>query len=174
MATYIKVEVEQGTAYVMCPMPSCDWILDPISCKGLVTREVFNRWCDRLCECDILGFERCYCPNRDCQELIVNECGPLRREEIKCPSCGKSCCFQCASPWDETDDHRCDDDVHIFVESKNWKQCPGCKNYVERHKGCNIIFCRCQTQFCYYCGATKESIFVRAARASKAHSGGFS
>ncbi|RZC85327.1 hypothetical protein C5167_041511, partial [Papaver somniferum] len=40
-----------------------------------------------------------------------------------------------------------------MVATKNWKQCPSCKFYVERRGGCRHMICRCGSQFCYVCGA---------------------
>eukprot|EP00121_Abeoforma_whisleri_P007374 Awhi_evm1s6730 len=39
-----------------------------------------------------------------------------------------------------------------FCRRKRLKQCPSCKNLVERNGGCNHMTCRCGTNFCYCCG----------------------
>ncbi|PKI53718.1 hypothetical protein CRG98_025959 [Punica granatum] len=140
-------------------MPYCKQTFDPIGCQELVTREVFDWWLDLLCQSVVQGHDWCYCPNQDCQELIVNECGHSAVGKIECPSCRKSCCFPCGSPWNERNDHRCD---NIFpVNGKNkWMRCPRCKYYVERIEGCNKILCRCRTRFCYRCGMkTNDGLF---------------
>ena len=33
------------------------------------------------------------------------------------------------------------------------KQCPSCKFWVEKNKGCDHMTCRCTYQFCFRCGA---------------------
>ncbi|XP_044499388.1 uncharacterized protein LOC123220866 [Mangifera indica] len=43
--------------------------------REIVPQSVFAKWCDVLCDNYVLGLERSYCPNRNCRELVVNECG---------------------------------------------------------------------------------------------------
>ena len=36
---------------------------------------------------------------------------------------------------------------------KKWKQCPGCRNMIEKTEGCLHMTCsRCRGEFCYHCG----------------------
>ncbi|PKI57554.1 hypothetical protein CRG98_022025 [Punica granatum] len=158
-AKHIKASIAQGKAHVKCPLLHCSWTFHPIACQELVTREVFDKWCNLLCESAVRGYERCYCPNKDCRELIVDECEPSACRKIRCPRCKNSCCFKCANPWEEGHDHW-HDEVHIFIEKKNWMRCPGCKNFVERIEGFSQILCRCQTKFCYRCGTKLLFAFV--------------
>ena len=39
-----------------------------------------------------------------------------------------------------------------FARGSKFKQCPFCKNWVEKNEGCNHIACRCGNHFCYFCG----------------------
>ena len=42
-----------------------------------------------------------------------------------------------------------------FVDSAKeakFKQCPKCKFWVERSRGCSHMTCRCGEKFCYKCG----------------------
>ncbi|KAK4783803.1 hypothetical protein SAY86_018171 [Trapa natans] len=154
VASYIASSVQAGKSLVRCPVHGCrGWDFNPIVYRELVTREVFGRWCDLLCESALLGYERCYCPSQDCRELIVDECGGLiRAKKIRCPRCQRSFCFQCAEPWSGSGGgHRCER-VEVVIGTAEWKRCPGCKNFVERDGGCRVIYCRCGTQFCYLCG----------------------
>ncbi|KAK4778194.1 hypothetical protein SAY87_018381 [Trapa incisa] len=156
LASYIKASVEAGNPSIRCPVHNCyGWNLDPITCRGLVSGEVFARWCDLLCESALLGYDRCYCPNKDCQELIVDECGDKRAKKIWCPGCRRSCCFRCAEPWVGRNGHKCER-VEVVIGTEVLRRCPGCKYYVEKNGGCSVIHCRCWTQFCYYCGWRRE------------------
>ena len=38
------------------------------------------------------------------------------------------------------------------MKNTKLKQCPNCKNMVEKADGCNAIACRCGIQFCFVCG----------------------
>lgn len=155
IASYIVANVEQGKSLIWCPMSlRCRWTFDPISCRTLVTRQIFDRWCDLLCESSVRGYERCYCPNIDCRELIIDECRAQSAEKIRCPNCKRSCCFRCSTPWVRR--HKCDDTYHLMQERK-WMRCPGCKNYVERIEGCSSILCRCVV---ITCSSFKKNIYI--------------
>ncbi|OWM67897.1 hypothetical protein CDL15_Pgr010835 [Punica granatum] len=143
-ASYIRVSVKAGRTLISCPLCllDCTKPLDPVTCQELVSNEVFTQWCHIACEGNLLGYGRCYCPNGDCQELIIDECGGSEApRRIVCPSCKTGCCFRCSLPWEEQERHKCDRVLSI-IERKKWKPCPGCKNYVERIEGCSTVFCR--------------------------------
>jgi hypothetical protein len=38
------------------------------------------------------------------------------------------------------------------MKNTQLKQCPNCKNMVEKAEGCNAVACRCGIQFCFLCG----------------------
>lgn len=105
IANYIDSKLQ--IANIKCPWPKCDCVLDPITCQSIIPARVFERWCESMCEWQIshvLGFERCYCPHKDCLALVVNECGG-HVEKAKCPNCKKMFCFQCKVPWHEGKAH---------------------------------------------------------------------
>jgi len=83
--------------------------------------------------------------------------------KLECPLCQKTYCLVCQTgPWHAG--LRCEDyqrekkvDLHDmafqkFALSKQWKQCPKCKFWVERRSGCAAMHCRCNLVFCYQCG----------------------
>ncbi|GKD16198.1 probable E3 ubiquitin-protein ligase RNF217 [Tanacetum coccineum] len=148
---YIKVKVEDNVSDIKCPAANCNQSLEPLSCRPKITRELFNKWCDVLYETTVLKIDRAYCPNRKCSVLILNECaraGGLKR--CVCPYCKKPFCFRCKVPWhagfscDESRMKRDENDVAfgILSEKKMWRRCPGCRYFVERISGCDIIKCR--------------------------------
>ncbi|KAI8147721.1 hypothetical protein BJV82DRAFT_698046 [Fennellomyces sp. T-0311] len=54
-----------------------------------------------------------------------------------------------------------------FVElalARNWSRCPSCRHAVERISGCNYIYCRCGTGFCYRCGSSSGYYCTEACR----------
>lgn len=76
-----------------------------------------------------------------------------------CSECRKSTCVECKAP---ASDHpmpqmhpkmlaKLDEEL---AEKEGWKQCPGCKNIVERIEGCDFMTCQCGHAFCYRCGGT--------------------
>ena len=50
------------------------------------------------------------------------------------------------------DKNKLDDLFYNFAKGSKFKQCPYCRNWVEKTDGCNHIACRCGNHFCYFCG----------------------
>ena len=40
-----------------------------------------------------------------------------------------------------------------LMNEKNIKQCPSCRQGIEKRRGCDHMTCKCGAQFCYICGA---------------------
>ncbi|KAA8546015.1 hypothetical protein F0562_020534 [Nyssa sinensis] len=159
MIKYTQVKVEDSLADVKCPALNCEHLLDPLFFRPIIPAQLFDSWCDVLCDKALLGFDRCYCPNRDCSALVVNECGGSVRRS-KCPNCKKMFCFQCKLSWhagyrcEESGEMRDRNDIEfgVLVERRKWMRCPQCNHCIELIEGCAIVKCRCGTSFCYRCG----------------------
>ncbi|CAN4107493.1 unnamed protein product [Withania somnifera] len=156
---YITVKLEDNIGNIPCPSLNCEQFLDPTSCRNLVGPQLFVKWSDVLCESCVLGVAHCYCPNRNCSALILDECGGnVKRSQ--CPSCKRNFCFQCKLPWhagfhcEESRELRDRNDVvfGVVAELNKWKRCPLCRHFVELIEGCKIAKCRCGISFCYSCG----------------------
>ncbi|PNH04164.1 hypothetical protein TSOC_009698 [Tetrabaena socialis] len=111
-----------------------------------------------------------YCPYPFCSMPLLRpiheDGGELPPDKpVDCPSCSQRFCPRCLIPdWHEG--FTCDrfQDLQRSASSaedaamlrlavgKQWKQCPRCKQLVERSQGCNFIRCRCGGMFCYSCG----------------------
>ncbi|KAG8364350.1 hypothetical protein BUALT_Bualt19G0119700 [Buddleja alternifolia] len=150
MVKYIRVKLEENdVGAIACPAFSCGHALDPVACASLVGDALFVRWCDALCESAILGFDKCYCPYRNCNALIVNECGGIVRKS-SCPNCKRCFCFQCKRAWhagfgcSESGELRDVNDVAFgrLAEQRKWMRCPRCRHFVELMEGCQIVKCR--------------------------------
>ena len=50
------------------------------------------------------------------------------------------------------DEEKLDELFFNFARGNKFKQCPYCKNWVEKNEGCDHIACRCGNDFCYLCG----------------------
>ncbi|KAG6411943.1 hypothetical protein SASPL_124598 [Salvia splendens] len=156
-AKYVRAKLDDGAAgEIACPAIGCGEALEPAAWVG---KELFVRWCDALCEAAIMGEERCYCPYRSCNVLIVNECGGIVRKS-RCPNCRRSFCFECKRVWhagfgcEESAEARDRNDLAFgrLVEQNRWRRCPRCRHFVELVEGCRIVKCRCGISFCYKCG----------------------
>ncbi|KAJ0093748.1 hypothetical protein Patl1_26633 [Pistacia atlantica] len=149
IAKYIETKITENTVKIKCPGLDCQQVLDPISCREIIPQSIFSKW----------WFKRSYCANRNCRELVVNECGENLKKS-KCPHCEELFCFDCKVAWhagygcEEARRHGIPNDTLFLqlVKRKAWIKCPGCGHFVERIKGCNSIKCRCRAEFCYECG----------------------
>ncbi|XP_059650168.1 E3 ubiquitin-protein ligase RSL1-like [Cornus florida] len=146
IAKYIKVNIEEhNPAKIRCPSLFCGQMLDPLSCTRIIPAQLFDKWCDVLCDWTLQGLDTCYCPYRDCSALIVNACGGGVRRS-KCPRCKRLFCFRCKQPWHPgygCEDHQSDS---IIEKRNNWMRCPTCKHCVELTEGLIMTLLRCTRQ----------------------------
>ncbi|KVI07686.1 Zinc finger, C6HC-type [Cynara cardunculus var. scolymus] len=149
MIKYIQMKLDDNLSDIKCPAMACNHSLEPLSCRPKIARQLFDKWCDVLCESAVLKLDRVYCPNQDCSELIVNECGERDLKRCLCPNCMKPFCFWCKVPWhagymcEESGETRDENDVAfgVLAERKGWIRCPTCQHFVELADGCTIVRC---------------------------------
>ncbi|KAI3865206.1 hypothetical protein MKX03_006162 [Papaver bracteatum] len=158
VAKYIETRViHDNMSEIKCPNTDCSVLLDALSCRSMLSKEAFEKWCHVLCESIVLVdaskgrfvYGRCFCPNLKCSELILNECVETKSmlKRSGCPNCKEVFCFSCMVPWKEN--HRCrqtgpiaididmDRNDVLFMEMakrKKWIQCPNCNRYIQRVK----------------------------------------
>jgi len=108
------------------------------------------------------GYKHCQTP--DCEFYWINENG--HRQEIDCRQCGARFCSSCCHPHsmqmsckDAEIDRKSDGNMSAKDRKanqkwlkKNTKQCPDCKRFVQKNRGCNHMTCKCGAQFCWICG----------------------
>ncbi|KAI3905928.1 hypothetical protein MKW92_041326 [Papaver armeniacum] len=171
VSKYIETKViHDNMSDIKCPNTNCSVLLDALSCRSILTKKVFEKWCRVLCESAVLldaskgGFVhgRCFCPNRKCSELILNECVETKSmaKRSECPNCKEVFCFSCMVPWKEN--HQCrhqtgdiaididmDRNDILFMEmakGNKWFRCPNCNICIQRvpwDEGyCSHIYCR--------------------------------
>ncbi|KDP44274.1 hypothetical protein JCGZ_05741 [Jatropha curcas] len=149
ISKYIEVKVEGFTGNIECPGLNCGHPIDPLSCRPIISKPLFEKWSDLLCDSMVLRFERCYCPYQDCSALVLNEC-KYKLKKIKCPNCKKQFCFRCKIPWhagyecNESGQLRDSNDILVgeLIEEKKWTRCYNCGHSVERVSGCRDIKCK--------------------------------
>ncbi|XP_016448639.2 E3 ubiquitin-protein ligase RSL1-like [Nicotiana tabacum] len=167
MAKYVASKLQENISRISCPVSGCNGLLEPYYCHSILPNEVFNRWGDALCEKVILGYEKFYCPFKDCSALLIDECSGenIVITQSKCPECKRLFCAKCKVPWhlgivcEEFEklhkDEREREDIQLMqlAKSQEWQRCPNCRYYVARSQGCAQMHCRCGCDFCYKCGA---------------------
>ncbi|XVE70776.1 hypothetical protein DITRI_Ditri10aG0098000 [Diplodiscus trichospermus] len=166
MIKYVASKLQDKITAIGCPVGNCEGLLEPEYCRNILPREVFDRWGDALCEAMVLGFDRFYCPFKDCSMLLIDDGGQVVKES-ECPNCRRLFCAQCKVPWHTGiecgefqklhKDEREREDIMLMklAKDKKWARCPSCRFVVERTQGCRFMRCRCGTAFCYDCGTTQ-------------------
>jgi len=100
------------------------------------------------------------CPTPDCPYLFFFSEGEF---DFHCPKCKQRYCLKCQVTYHTgstceayrkwmKENGKAEELFSEFVVGMKWKQCPGCKKWVEKNKGCDHIICRCGFEFCYKCG----------------------
>ncbi|XP_028554984.1 probable E3 ubiquitin-protein ligase RNF144A-B [Dendrobium catenatum] len=96
---YVSSKVAENMAVISCPIPECkNGTFDPLLCKPMIAREVFDHWCMSLCVFVIKN--KFYCPFMDCFALLTDERGNQEViREAECPHCHRLFCAECKSTW---------------------------------------------------------------------------
>ncbi|OIT28843.1 putative e3 ubiquitin-protein ligase ari9, partial [Nicotiana attenuata] len=170
ISKYVASKIQENTNVIKCPDFSCNGIIKPQFWREIVSKEVFDRWENSLCESLILGSQKFYCPYKDCAAMLVDS-GSENVTECECPNCRRLFCAQCSVSWHVgleckefqrlgREDKGKELDVMLteFAKNKKWRKCPKCKIYVEKLDGCLHITCRCGHEFCYGCGLDHSSV----------------
>ena len=81
-----------------------------------------------------------FCPEPDRQSFIERKEG--EGKYVQC-ELGHKYCYICLKPWhgNQPCDEQLDKDFQLWKEGKVIKQCPCCKLYTEKNKGCNHLTC---------------------------------
>jgi len=109
-----------------------------------------------------------FCPTPGCQYICYYDANVYH---LDCPLCKKSYCLKCKTEWHKNQTcqeyqefHNMTYDEKInqkkfddYVKGNKCKQCPTCKRWIEKNKGCDHISCLCGTHFCYRCGEVRDS-----------------
>ncbi|CAF1250354.1 unnamed protein product [Adineta steineri] len=162
---YVEQQIKQGIIRMQCPNQQCHMYMhrDEIH-KRCISPEVrlkFTRYLvDNNRSINIKTCPRC----SNIHEIDLELCRSMRRAptKVQCVECNLIWCFQCHSPWHDgiqCKEFRRGDRMlkkwarEVHYGQHNAQQCPSCKVYIQRTKGCDHIVCvRCKTEFCYKCG----------------------
>ncbi|KAL8503265.1 hypothetical protein ACS0TY_022123 [Phlomoides rotata] len=162
---YVASKLQDNITKITCPVSDCEGYIDWQQCRFILPKELLDRWGDALCEAVILGWERFYCPYKDCSALLIDDSEEEAVVQSECPSCNRLFCAACKVPWHTgvscadfqklNKDERGNEDLMLLnlAKSNKWMRCPKCRIYVSRIDGCLFMRCRCGHNFCYNCGS---------------------
>ncbi|KAM7279110.1 hypothetical protein ACFE04_006244 [Oxalis oulophora] len=140
ISKYIEAKILDNTAKISCPGLNCQHDLDPVSNMSLISKPLFTKWCDLLCESFVLTLNKSYCPNSKCMEMVLNECEGSVKKTF-CPNCKILFCFDCKTKWhagfkcEESEAMTRDENVILLgklIETHKWQRCPDCGHCVQR------------------------------------------
>ncbi|KAM7256386.1 hypothetical protein ACFE04_012127 [Oxalis oulophora] len=98
VSDYVAAKLEENVTDIRCPGTECVGLLDPEHCRHIMSLKLFNRWGSALCDGVFFGFNKVYCPFKDCAAMIIDEGGNVIKES-ECPYCRRLFCAQCKVPW---------------------------------------------------------------------------
>eukprot|EP00485_Elphidium_margaritaceum_P023182 CAMPEP_0202711476 /NCGR_PEP_ID=MMETSP1385-20130828/23278_1 /ASSEMBLY_ACC=CAM_ASM_000861 /TAXON_ID=933848 /ORGANISM="Elphidium margaritaceum" /LENGTH=600 /DNA_ID=CAMNT_0049371223 /DNA_START=1 /DNA_END=1800 /DNA_ORIENTATION=- len=160
-SSYLEAQMEKGPRCVQtkCIEPSCKLTLRSSVLERLLPYKHLTKYKEYVQHSFVSGRSNLqWCPGKECVNAVKAEFGaPLT---IDCDSCCHSWCFAClneahlpctcelADRWLRL--HASDSENVTWVRAFT-KQCPKCKNHIEKNQGCNHMTCRCGYEFCWLC-----------------------
>ena len=154
--TYLKTEIEQAkVAEIHCFYMKCktvlkeDFILGKIKDNAKLI-EKYNIFKEKA---EILNNpNKKFCPKPNCNSYLEQKKGD-KNKYVKCKN-GHEYCYVCLKPphGSKKCDEELDKDFQVWRKGKVIKQCPRCKFYTEKNKGCNHMTCaECKYEWCWLC-----------------------
>lgn len=154
--TYLKTEIEQAkVAEIHCFYMKCTTVLTEDFILGKIKDnpkliEKYNIFKERA---EILNNpNKKFCPKPNCNSYLERAKGQ-KNKYVKCKN-GHEYCFVCLKPphGKQKCEEELDKDFQVWRKGKVIKQCPRCKFYTEKNKGCNHMTCaECKYQWCWLC-----------------------
>lgn len=168
---HLKTQISLGNTDMQCPGYKCDVCVDDVTILALVP-SVYNKLLslkvDKALEANP---EVRWCPSTACGHIFrLAASGVMANGNIPMSVpcvCGGLWCFQCGRqahwPASCSGDEKFQEVTKRFlaelelnkeelVTSVMVRNCPNCRYPIEKHMGCNFMYCiMCQTSFCWEC-----------------------
>ena len=156
---YASIKVKDGEIskkQLCCPDEGCKAPLTPNDVEGVLTHaddgaELWAKFDEfRLTRYVEEEDTSHHCPGAGCGYMFF--VGRGDPSKFDCPQCSNAFCMLCKEKWhDGSCPVAADESMEEYMKNTTLKQCPNCKNMVEKAEGCNAIACRCGIQFCFIC-----------------------
>lgn len=161
----LKKHIKTQVFPIPCPNPKCQDTVSPMVVKELMDEEFYKKYEDRSLsnltekEPDIFSC----CPTPGCGYIFVFDAD--ESPHFRCEKCLKHYCLKCKCEYHKNRTciqyirERVNNPDEMFIQfalGKKFKQCPGCKRWIEKNEGCLHMRCLCGFDFCYECGRAME------------------
>eukprot|EP00347_Sterkiella_histriomuscorum_P008112 403346328 len=174
---YLELQIKDANFPLICPDHNCKKIIDENDIKELVSYEILERYqkfsIRKTLEQDP---DTHWCLRPGCENAFIwqaqtdqgedqNESQLLKNRNNcrECDVCFGKQCMQCKIyPFHDgmtckefQKSQQIDDNERIFIERMKIQgntQCPHCKRWVQKARGCDHIRCACGKDFCFNCG----------------------
>jgi len=131
--------------------------------KTLVDNETWKKYAKFLSKSFVENSkETRWCPSPGCNKAVYDPILEAEDNYVGICTCGMRFCWKCGKPshtpatcknfedWQAK--YSSDDVLSIRYIQQNTKQCPKCKNAIEKNDGCFMMTCQqCHQQFCWLC-----------------------
>ena len=165
---YFQSEINQNHCPLVCPVVECRKILSTSDIKQVLSDDLIEKY-EKYSILNAISEQSdiFWCPNPECNYAFSIEDANADVKEYHCEMCGKHYCLNCQVPFHEgmtckeykktqktskEQELKAEKQFRSFVKSSKTKQCPFCKFWVEKSRGCDHMKSRCGKEFCYKCG----------------------
>lgn len=168
---HLKMQISLGNSNLKCPGYKCDVCVDDVIILALVP-SWYNKFLSQKIDKALdASPEFRWCPSTKCGRVVkvamsgavANGNSPV---SVACV-CGGVWCFQCGRqahwPASCSADEKFQEVTKQFLDEMELnkdelitsvmvRNCPNCRYPIEKHLGCNFMYCiMCQTSFCWEC-----------------------
>ncbi|CAD8091125.1 unnamed protein product [Paramecium sonneborni] len=162
LSQYLRTKNEESKIQLSdFKCPQCCQLFNPEITENFLTPDLFKQFSDFALQYkQIMALEHhqqfIECLNEKCIEKFIIW---KDAEYIQCPTCKIKFCRKCSLEYHLDKGIDCEKQKELlrdvfYLEMKknfNYCRCPKCKNMCEKISGCNFMYCRCKSNFCFLC-----------------------
>ncbi|XP_060074686.1 uncharacterized protein LOC132554396 [Ylistrum balloti] len=176
-ADHLLSVTNSGSGQITCPEYKCRSVVDYNILLTTSNIKIVQKAFQRRLTTDVeIEPDSKWCPNKHCGRSIKCERNLVGKQATFTCSCGTSACFDCLKPahWPLACDdfasyssalRKFGDDVEPsedYIRFAQGKECPRCKQFLEKNGGCFYMTCVCGCNFCWGCGKDfRNHVYVK-------------
>jgi len=164
---YFKSKITSKNFPILCPSLDCKKEIQAQDMDVILDEHMLQKYQEYSLASVVERNPKSFscCPTVNCSYMFFYANGD--GTDFGCPLCKKRYCLNCkveyhtGSTCDQyqqwsRENGMADESFSDFATGAKFKQCPGCRHWVEKEDGCDHITCICENEFCYICGEMLE------------------